>query len=189
MLIGVFADSHDHLDNVRLAVGEFNKAKCDLVVFCGDFVSTFVTPPLRRLRCPFLGCFGDNDGNKRGLLNGVSVIGTIGEPPFGFQTPDGVKVLVTHMLRHLRGLGDNADLILFSHTHRAEIRRDSRGRLFVNPGETSGWSFRKPSIALVETNPLDARLIYLPAPPPAPEIAGDIYSERLTGRGDRERTE
>lgn len=189
MRIGVFADSHDHLDNVRLAVGEFNKEQCDLVVCTGDFVSTFVTPPLRRLRCPFLGCFGDNDGNKRGLLNGVSLIGTIGEPPFGFKTPDGTKVLVTHMLRHLRGLGDNADLILFAHTHKPVIKWDQRGRLFVNPGETSGWSFRKPTIAIVDTQPLQARLIYLPEPPPVPKISGDVYSARLSGRGARERTD
>src|SRR5690606_17665976 len=107
----------------------------------------------------------------------------------GFKTPDGVKVLVTHMLRDLRGAGENADLIIFAHTHRAEIRWDKKGRLFVNPGETSGWSFRKPSIAIIDTQPLSARLIHLPEPPPVPTIAGDIYSRRLTGRGAEERTD
>ena len=64
MLIGIFADTHDHLANIRLAVERFNAAKCELVLFAGDLVSTFAVPPLRRLNCPFVGCFGDNEGNK-----------------------------------------------------------------------------------------------------------------------------
>ncbi len=164
MRIGVLADTHDHLDNVRIAVAEFERECCDLVVLAGDFVSTFVTPPLRRLRCPFIGVFGDNDGNKRGLRNGVSTIGHIAEPPIGFRTPDGVRILVTHMLRHLRGFADNCDVVIFAHTHRPENRTDGKGRLLLNPGETSGWTFRKPSIAILETRPLSARHIWLPPP-------------------------
>lgn len=168
MRIGVFADTHDHLDNVWRAVEMFNHEECDLVVFAGDFVSTFVTPPLRRLRCRLLGCFGDNDGNKRGLRNGISVVGEIGEPPFGFRTPDGKRILVTHMLRQLRGLAEQCDAVLYAHTHRPRIHWDQRGRLLVNPGETSGWSFRQPTIAILETAPLSARLIPLPPLPPPP---------------------
>lgn len=165
MRIGVFADAHDHLDNVRLAVSEFNRQKCDLVVFAGDFVSTFVTPPLRKLKCPFWACFGDNDGNKRGLKNGTSLIGWIAEPPFGFVTPDGVRFLVTHMLRDLRGIAGDCHVVVYAHTHKPNIRRDDHGRLLVNPGETSGWTFRKPSIAIVETRPLTAQIVDLPPMP------------------------
>lgn len=166
MRIGIFADAHDHLDNVRLAVREFNRLDCDLVVFAGDFVSTFVTPPLRKLRCPFWACFGDNDGNKRGLRNGTSIIGWIAEPPFGFRTPDGIRVLVTHMLRDLRGFADGCNVVIYAHTHKPLIRRDESGRLLINPGETSGWTFRKPTIAVLETPSLEARIIALPELPP-----------------------
>lgn len=173
MRIGVFADTHDHLDNTRLAVAEFNRAGCELVLFAGDFVSTFVTPPLRRLKCPLIACFGDNDGNKQGLRNGVSLVGRIGEPPFGIRTNDGCKILVTHMLRTLRGYAQDCDVVVYAHTHRAAIRRDDQGRLLVNPGETSGWTFRKPSIALLDTRPLSAHLIFLPPLPPIPEWEKD----------------
>lgn len=163
MRVGVFADTHDHMDNVRRAVAIFNRLECALVIFAGDFVSTFVTPPLRRLRCPLLACFGDNDGNRRGLRNGTSVIGSIGDPPFGYRAPDGTRFLVTHMLRDLRGgLARDAHVVIYAHTHRPKIRWDSKGRLLVNPGETSGWTYRQPSIALVETAPLAARIIDLP---------------------------
>lgn len=175
MRIGVFADSHDHLDNVRRTVAEFNRAKCDLVIFAGDFVSTFVTPPLRRLRCPLLACFGDNDGNKRGLRNGTSIVGTIGEPPFGYRAPDGTRILVTHMLRHLKGYADEFDVVVYSHTHKPNLRWDRKGRLFLNPGETSGWTYRRPTIAILETLPLGATIVPLPPLPPPPELSETDY--------------
>ena len=60
MKIGIFADTHDHLDNLRAAVAEFNRRECDLVLFAGDLVSTFAIPPLRKLKCRLIASFGDN---------------------------------------------------------------------------------------------------------------------------------
>lgn len=168
MRIGLFADTHDHLDNVRWAVAYFNALQCELVLFAGDFVSTFVTPPLRQLNAPLIACFGDNDGNKRGLRNGTSILGTLGEPPFGILTADGTKILLTHMLRDLRPAAGQCDVIVYAHTHKPRIRRDERGRLLVNPGETSGWTYRQPTVALLETNPLQARILRLPDLPALP---------------------
>ena len=45
MRIGLLADTHDHVDNVRRAVAEFNRAGCDLVIHAGDFCSPIVVPP------------------------------------------------------------------------------------------------------------------------------------------------
>jgi len=168
MRIGIFADAHDHIDHVRLAVAELNRAGCELVVFAGDFVSPLAVLPLRKLQCPVLACFGDNDGNKIGILGGMRIIGSVGEPPFGFRTPDGIRILVTHVLEQLRGLTEGCDVVISAHTHRACIRRDEQGRLFINPGETGGWAFRKPSIAILETKSLEARVIPLIEMSPVP---------------------
>ena len=170
MRIGVFADAHDHIDNVRRAVNEFNERGCELVVFAGDFVSPLVVPPFRRLRCPVLACFGDNDGNKTGIFGGMRIVGTLGEPPFGFRTPDGTRILVAHVLEELRGFDENSDVVISAHTHRASVTRGEGGRLFINPGETSGWVFRKPSIAVLDTPSLEVQIVPLPEPPRAPEI-------------------
>ena len=77
MRVGVFADTHDHLDHIRLAVSKFNDLKCELVVFAGDLVSTFAIPPLRKLNCPMIASFGDNEGNKVGVLGGMEIIGPV----------------------------------------------------------------------------------------------------------------
>ncbi len=161
MRIGVFADTHDHLDNIRRAVSEFNERNCELVVFAGDFVSTFAIPPLRRLQARLVASFGDNEGNRLGIRGGLQIIGEVGDPPFGFRAPDGTRILVTHQLALLQGDYGDTDVVVFAHTHKPSISRDERGRLFLNPGETSGWSYGKPSIAVLETNPLEARVVYL----------------------------
>jgi len=161
MRVGIFADSHDHLDNIRCAVEQFNAAECELVVFAGDLVSTFAVPPLRKLNCPVIGCFGDNEGNKLGLLAGLRIIGRWGEPPFGFKTADGTRFLLAHMYRQLREVGGEFDVAIYAHTHRPEIQRDELGRLFINPGETGGWTYRDPTIVLLETTTREAEIIRL----------------------------
>ena len=168
MRLGVFADSHDHVDNVRHAVAEFNRRACELVIFAGDFVSTMVVPPLRDLNCRLVASFGDNEGNKLGLEGGVRILGTLGEPPFGFRAADGTRILVTHQLELLKGDYHGCDLVVFAHTHRPYAARKPGGPLFVNPGETSGWPYREPSIAIVETATLEAEIVRLPDLPPMP---------------------
>jgi len=161
MLIGVFADSHDHLDNIRLAVAEFNRRECELVVFAGDFVSTFAIPPLRKLNCPLVASFGDNEGNKVGLRGGLEIIGEVSEPPFGFRASDGTKILVTHQLELLKGQEHGSDIVIYAHTHRPRVYRDDSGRIWINPGETSGWTYRKPSIAVLDSSTMEAKIVGL----------------------------
>jgi putative phosphoesterase len=163
MLVGVFADTHDHLDYIRRAVEEFNRRDCRLVVFAGDLVSTFAIPPLRRLRCPLVASFGDNEGNKVGIRGGMRIVGEVADPPFGFRAADGTRFVVTHQWELLRGDIGEADVVVYAHTHRPAVWRDAAGRLYVNPGETSGWTYGEPSIAIVETATRDAQLVRLRA--------------------------
>lgn len=161
MLVGLFADTHDHLDNIRAAVLEFNRRECDLVIFAGDLVSTFAVPPLRQLRCPLLSCFGDNEGNKLGISGGMEVIGSVHEPPFGFQAADGTRFLITHQLDLLRHDYGDCDVVVYAHTHRPVIHVDDQKRLFINPGETCGWTYNRPSIAQLDTTTKEAEIIRL----------------------------
>lgn len=161
MLVGIFADAHDHLDNIRRVVTLFNEARCELAVFAGDFVSTIALPPLRKLACPMIASFGDNEGNKPGLLAGIKIIGTLGEPPFCFRTPDGTRFVVAHMERQLREADGDYDVIISAHTHKPRIERDEHGRLWINPGETSGWTYCRPTVAFLDTTTREARIVPL----------------------------
>lgn len=171
MRIGVFADCHDHLDHIRLAVDCFNEAGCELVLFAGDLVSTFAVPPLRKLKCPFVGCFGDNEGNKPGLLAGISIVGSLSEAPLSYTAPDGTRFLIAHMLRQCRGCEADFDVLVYAHTHKPSIDFDERGRLLLNPGETSGWTYRQPTVAILETQPIRAEIVPLRPVAVAPSAA------------------
>lgn len=161
MRVGIFADSHDHLDNIRRAVEVFNQEGCRFVLFAGDLVSTFALPPLRKLACPLVACYGDNEGNKVGLQAGLRRGDVLGEPPFGFRTPDGTRFLLAHMRRQLRGVDGEYDVSVFAHTHKPRIVREPQGRLQINPGETSGWTFGRPTVVIFETASREARIIDL----------------------------
>ena len=162
MQIGIFADSHDHLDNIRLAVNQFNERKCDCVLFAGDLVSTIAVPPLRVLSCPMVGCFGNNEGNKLGILAGLSIVATVfQEPPIRYQSDDGTRFVIAHMERELRKTDDDFDVAVYGHTHKSRVGRDGKGRLHINPGETSGWSFGTASIAILDTDTFEVDIIEL----------------------------
>jgi putative phosphoesterase len=181
--VGLFADCHDHLGNLRLAVDAFNCRACQVVLFAGDLVSTFAVPPLRRLQCPFVGCFGDNEGNRVGLLGGMRIIGRLEEAPVRYESPDGRRFLIVHMLSQARGWQEPVDVLVYGHTHKPMVRRDDAGRLMVNPGETSGWTFGRPTIAVLETESMHVELVDL-LPRPSPDVAaGPTVPRRVASGG------
>lgn len=161
MRIGLFADSHDHKENLRRTVDLFNAVGCELVLFAGDLVSTFAVPPLRKLACPLVACFGDNEGNKTGLRAGFTLIGRIEEPPIRVTLADGTRVVLCHMERQLRGLPGDWEIAVFGHTHKPRVCRDEAGRLWINPGEVSGWTFDHPTVAILETTTRHVSIVSL----------------------------
>ncbi len=169
MLVGLFADTHDHLDNLRQSVAQFNRRGCELVIFAGDLVSTFAVPPLRKLNCPLLASFGDNEGNRVGIRGGMEIVGEIHDPPFGYRSTDGTRFLITHQLELLRRDYDGCDVVVYGHTHRPAIHHDIHGRLFVNPGEASGWTYNRPSIAWLDTQTMQAEIVWLSRRVQSPE--------------------
>ena len=81
MKIGIMADSHDNLEKIAAAVEVFNNEKVELVLHAGDFIAPFTARPLKYLKCPLTGVFGNNDGEKFGLLKQFEGIGNIYKPP------------------------------------------------------------------------------------------------------------
>lgn len=173
MKVGIFADTHDHLDNIRRVVKMFNDLEVDCVLFAGDLVSTFAVPPLRQLNCKIFGCFGDNEGNKTGLLGGFRVIGEIQDAPARYTLKDGTRVVIVHMQQQLNEYAEEFDIAIYGHTHRPNVKRDKQGRLFINPGETSGWTFNSPTVALLETETEEVEILPIDMSSPLPSWEED----------------
>ena len=157
MLIGVIADSHDNLPAVEKAVATLNQKKVGMVIHAGDFIAPFAIKPMANLACTWIGVFGNNDGEQKGLTSLSK--GRIQPAPYELNL-DGKKVLVVHDL-------DTVDkeevhrakvqLVIYGHTHEPEIKKDSQV-LYVNPGELGGWLSGTHTFALVDTEKLEAQI-------------------------------
>jgi putative phosphoesterase len=162
MLIGILGDTHDHLENIRRAVDLFNARGCGQVLHAGDIVSPIALPPFRKLACRMRAVFGDNDGNRSGLLAGFGVLGELSEPPVEIRTEDGRRIVLTHRREDLGTLAEAEppDLVVFSHTHRTYSQR--RGEtLWLNPGEACGWVFGEATVAVYDTQTGEAEITAL----------------------------
>lgn len=162
MKIGIMADIHDNVDNLRHAIGLFNAHECRLILLAGDLVSPLVVPSMRKLTGKVVACFGDNDGNRRGIMGGMKIVGTMGHGPFCHQTTDGLRIVIAHQLNDFKNCLGEADVYVFAHTHRPSIVKDRNDRLFINPGEVAGWMFRKPTVVILDSQTREAELIDLP---------------------------
>jgi putative phosphoesterase len=72
----------------------------------------------------------------------------------------GRRLTIIHILEELDLEREEADLVIFGHTHRAEVRQE-RNMLLVNPGETYGWLHGRATAAVVDLATLNVELIDL----------------------------
>lgn len=159
MLVGIFSDTHDNMDQLKKAVDLFTAKKVEHVIHAGDFTSPFTFRVLKELQCAFTGIFGNNDGDKL-LLQKMSGDRVFTQPHI-FSLA-GRKIVVMHEHFLVDALADSGhfDLVIFGHVHKAEIRR-VRNTLVINPGETGSWLYGKSTVALADLSSLQAEIITL----------------------------
>ena len=157
MRIGLMADSHDHLPRMRQAIEVFNRRRTDFVIHAGDFVAPFALAPLEELRCDWRGVYGNNDGERTGLDRRSK--GRIVAGPLRLEL-EGRRLTVIHILEELDLPREEGDVVIFGHTHQAEVRREGN-LLLVNPGETYGWLNGRATAALLDLPTLQVELIEL----------------------------
>lgn len=161
MKIGIISDSHDHLDNLKRAVELLKNEEVGYVLHCGDFVAPFTLPILSQLGVPFLGVFGNNDGERLLLRERAKEFGEIKVQP-AFLELEGRRLVIMHEppLQSPLAKSGEFDVVLVGHTHKAEIKKEG-GCLIINPGEACGWLTRKATIAILDLATLSARLVEL----------------------------
>jgi len=159
MLIGIIADTHDNMPVIHKAVAILNERKVEHVIHAGDFCSPFTFRALKHLSCDFTGIYGNNDG-ERLLLQKLSN-GRIFTQPHILELA-GKKVVIMHEHHLVDALADSNhfDLIVYGHTHTADIRKKGN-TLLVNPGELSGWLYGKSTMAIADLSSLSAELLEL----------------------------
>lgn len=161
MKIGIIADTHDNLPQIRKAVEIFNREKVELVLHAGDFVSPFTFLEFKNLICPLKGVFGNNDGDKLYLQEKFKGIGEL--YPDTYQTTlNYKKIIILHQEKLIDALAESQkyEVIIYGHTHRIDLRKIGK-TIIINPGECGGWLSGKSTVALLDLTNLEAKIIDL----------------------------
>jgi putative phosphoesterase len=165
MLVGLMADTHDCLPMVEKAIKKFNEEKVELVLHAGDYVAPFVIPKFKELKAKLIGVFGNNDGDRELLKKRFSenakleIRGNFAEIKVG-----NAKVALLHGSEEelLKALieSETFNIVVHGHTHKAETYRKGK-TLVVNPGEVCGYLTGKSTIALLDTEKIEAKIVSL----------------------------
>ena len=161
MKIGIISDTHDNLPQIKKAVTFFNREKVDLVLHAGDIVSPFTALEFKDLDCSFRGIFGNNDGDKLYLREKFKNIGKLFPTPYITEI-EHKNIIMLHKEKLIESLikSQKYDIIIYGHTHRLDLRKIGK-TLIVNPGECGGWLTGKSTVALLDTENLNAKIVDL----------------------------
>jgi putative phosphoesterase len=163
MLIGVIADTHDNLPMIEKAVKKLNEENVALVLHAGDYVSPFVIPKFKALNAKLIGVFGNNDGDHEFLKKRFSETENCEiRGRFAEIDAEGFKIALLHgdeteLLNALINC-EYFDAVVTGHVHSLGVRKKGK-TLVVNPGEVCGYLSGKSTMALLDTEKREARLI------------------------------
>jgi putative phosphoesterase len=163
MLIGVIADTHDNLPMIEKTVKKLNEENVALVLHAGDYVSPFVIPKFKALNAKLIGVFGNNDGDHEFLKKRFSETENCEiRGRFAEIDAEGFKIALLHgdeteLLNALINC-EYFDAVITGHVHSLGVRKKGK-TLVVNPGEVCGYLSGKSTMALLDTEKREARLI------------------------------
>jgi putative phosphoesterase len=165
MLIGLMSDTHDNLPLVDKAVMKLNEVNVELTLHAGDFVAPFVVQRLKGLKSKLIGVFGNNDGDHVLLKKRFSEHENLElHDAFAEIDVEGLKIALLHgsegeLLDALVNSG-YFDFVVHGHSHNAESRR--KGKTFVvNPGEVCGYLSGRSTIAILDTETREVKIVEL----------------------------
>ena len=162
MLVGLISDTHDNLPMVRKTVRKLNEEEVDLVLHAGDYVAPFVIPQLKELKAELIGVFGNNDGDRELLKRKFSEHeNLVIRENFANIVAGDIKIALLHGNERvlLKALIDSEsfDVVVHGHAHTAAIYKKGK-TMIVNPGEVCGYLSGKVTIALLDTEKLEAKI-------------------------------
>lgn len=148
MLIGIISDTHDDVVMIKKAVDLFNEKKVGHVLHAGDIISPFNFEIFGKLKCNFSAIFGNNDGDR--ILLKQKSNGSIHNQPY-IITIHKRKIIIVHEPDLVGAFAESRffDLIIYGHTHTADIRKVNRTTI-INPGKASRLLRGKVTVAIMD---------------------------------------
>jgi len=171
MKLGIISDTHDNMPAIARAVELFNADSVEIVLHAGDFISPITANEFRKLKAPFIGVFGNNDGDRLYLVKRFEKIGRIypdyhefefaGKRGVVMHEPKFIEGVVMHEPKFIDSLvkSGDYDLVVYGHTHEVDIREGET--VVVNPGEACGWLTGRSTVVLLDSEEMVPRLVEL----------------------------
>jgi len=164
MIIGIMADTHDNLPLVGKAVKRLNEEKVELALHAGDYIAGFVIPRFKPLEASLIGIFGNNDGDHELLRKKFKEAGFDLRGAFAEVEVNGLRIAMLHgeeeALLHSLINAESYDVIVHGHTHEAKTYRKGK-TLVINPGEVCAYVTKKSTLAILNAETLDVKIIPL----------------------------
>lgn len=164
-MIGILADTHDNRPAIREAIDLFVSLDTGLVLHAGDITTPQSLEIFCDLPCEMIGVFGNCDRQQKWLRDESRRCGTIRvENRVAELSIDGLRIGMVHGddPGSVLALAEAAvfDVIISGHTHRPVIRKSGES-ILINPGEACGERYGKATIAILDTDTLEAEILTL----------------------------
>jgi len=164
MKVGLISDTHDNIPMIKAAISKLNELDVNLVLHAGDYVSPFTAKPYSEMKAKMIGVYGNNCAEREKLREVYAVVGKEIRGNFAEVEAGGIRIALLHghdeaLLRSLIDHG-GFDVVVHGHNHQEKICRQG-STLDINPGEVCGYVSGRCSIAVLDTDTLDAKIIDL----------------------------
>ena len=158
--LGILADTHDHLDRIRLALPLLKQHGAEGLLHLGDFVAPFAMKEVMKFDGPLFAIFGNNDGEKKGLKK---LFPELKDGPCVFEI-GGRKLGVAHSVEEIPAdYRTSCDGVFYGHSHTRVHKPQGTvvgaHALELNPGEGCGWLTGKPSCAILDLTTMRAEIL------------------------------
>lgn len=145
MKVGLLSDTHDNMTKIEKSVELLNEKGVEFVIHCGDIVSPFAAVPLKKLKCDFIGVFGNNDGD-------LLMINKVTDNKF-YKAPkkiefDNKSIILFHEPFIFEDIDESIEFVFYGHTHKKYLKKKGQ-QLIVNPGTVSGYLTGESTLSIV----------------------------------------
>lgn len=167
MKIAVISDTHDNIWNIDKALQLIKEAKCEAIIFCGDFCAPFSADRLTRSGLPIYAVFGNNDEDQGAIIkmSGEKFNFSPLAQEFSELEFSGRKIAFCHYPKLARLLAETGDYdaVFYGHDHLKNVETVGK-TLLCNPGAVCGIVNFEPgpaTFAIYETETNKAELVEL----------------------------
>lgn len=139
--LAILSDTHDQIANLRAAIKYCNTQRIDILIHCGDLISSFMLKELALFQDPVHLIYGNNVGDQHLISSrcGSQYPNITHHGMHGNFTCDGREIALVHYPEQARDLASlsNYDIVCCGHSHRYKIEYLGKS-LLINPGQLLG---------------------------------------------------